>query len=228
VIVTVRSLRGSPGATTAALGLAACLEGGLYVEADCDGGAVAARFGLRREPGVTTLAAEPDATELEQHGQAAPGGLVVVPGPEDPERATLLWERAGDGIAATLARSHAAVVVDIGRGGLRSPSHRALRRVADLELVVLRPSIDELVAAAAVTGSPSGDAVRLVMVGSDRRQLGGALHVWGTVADDPGAARALVAGGNPRRFTRSPLARSLAELADRIAAEHRERRGVPA
>ena len=218
MIVTVRSLRGSPGATTAALGLAACLERGVYVEGDCDGGAVAARLGLHREPGVTTLAADPGVTGLEQHAQHTSGGLLVLPGPEDPDRASLLWERAGDALAGTFMSADASIVVDLGRGGRRSASHRAMRRVSALELIVVRPTVDELVAAASVIGNAETDPpTRLVLVGGNHRQSGAPLPVWGAIADDPGAAQALITGGSVHRFARSALARSLADLADRVA-----------
>jgi MinD-like ATPase involved in chromosome partitioning or flagellar assembly len=223
MIVVVRSLRGSPGATTVALGVAAALEAGVYIEADCDGGVVAARYGVPREPGVITLAADhADVVDLAGHGQVLPGGLLVLPGPEVATHAMRLWERVGDRVAGALRGSARTAVVDVGRGGQRSPSHRSLERLADLELVVVRPIRDQLVAlstidAAGSRGAPCG----VVVVGRGPYQPGEIeevtrLPVLGVVADDRRAADALTEGASANRFSRSPLARSLVSLADAV------------
>ncbi|MDG4795006.1 hypothetical protein [Micromonospora sp. WMMD1082] len=59
MLVVLASVSGAPGVSTAALGLAGLWpkRPGLLVEADPCGGVVAARFGLRQEPGLAALAA---------------------------------------------------------------------------------------------------------------------------------------------------------------------------
>ena len=223
MIVVVRSLRGSPGATTVALGVAAALDGGVYVEADCDGGVVAARYGVPREPGVITLAADhADAVDLADHAQVRPGGLFALPGPEVAAHAMRLWERVGDRVTGALGASALAAVVDVGRGGTRSPSHRHLERAADLELVVVRPVRDQLVALSTIVANGSrGAACSVVVVGRGPYQRGEieevtGLPVLGVVADDRRAADALTDGASASRFTRSALARSLVSLGDAV------------
>ena len=56
-VVALASVRGAPGVTTTSLLLASTFEDAPVVEADLDGGVLAVRYGLGREPGLTTLAA---------------------------------------------------------------------------------------------------------------------------------------------------------------------------
>src|SRR5262249_57798282 len=60
-LVVVAGGKGAPGATTTALGLASAWTGQrrVVVEADPDGGVLAARLGLGLAPGLMTVAAAP-------------------------------------------------------------------------------------------------------------------------------------------------------------------------
>ena len=63
-VISLASVRGAPGVTTTAVLLASTFTDGLVVEADLDGGVLAVRYGLGREPGLTTFAAGgPDVDE---------------------------------------------------------------------------------------------------------------------------------------------------------------------
>jgi hypothetical protein len=87
-LIAVASFSGSPGVTTAALGIAACWPAGaepLLAEADPSGGDLQAWYGMPDTPGMVSLAAAarrghgPDL--LAGHAARLPGGLRVLPGP---------------------------------------------------------------------------------------------------------------------------------------------------
>src|SRR4051812_17131410 len=99
--LVVGSVRSS-GATTLALALAGWIDRAVLVEADPDGGVLALRYGLGREPGLLTLAAarDVDETRLLEHTQRLPGGLPVAVAPESADRSTHLLKTAGPRVAA--------------------------------------------------------------------------------------------------------------------------------
>lgn len=222
-MIVVGSVRSS-GATTLALALAGCIEGAVLVEADPDGGVLALRYGLAREPGLATLAAsrpEPGGSILD-HAQALPGGVPVVVGPESPARATHLLTTAGPRSAQVLADSAAdiPVVVDAGRLGPSSPS-LCLVPVAQCTLVVARPAAEALVAAAERVVS-IGESARLVLAGrgpysADQVSAQLSCTALTTIADDAAAARVLAEGGSSKSLARSPLLRSTRSLAALLA-----------
>ncbi len=148
-MIVVGSVRSS-GATTLALALAASLERSVLVEADADGGLLALRYGLGREPGLLSLAASRQVSVdgILDHAQRLPGGLPVVVAPESPERATHLLRSAGARLGGLLAAIDGLdVVVDAGRLGPSSPA-LCLVPPASVALIVARPRAEELVAAA--------------------------------------------------------------------------------
>lgn len=220
--VLVGSVHGAPGATTTAAGLAACYPGGVLVEADCGGGVLAVRFGLAREPGVVTLAADRATSDqaLAAHAQPVPGGLPVVVGPESAHHAGWLWRTAGDGLAASIDRHEGVAVVDVGRLGPDNPVP-ALFPDAPV-LLVVRPRADELAVAAAHLAATGNDRrPALVLVGErpySAAEVAGELRceVLGVVADDPRGAATLWDGGSPRRLARSAFARSVRTLAEAL------------
>ncbi|MGH9156528.1 MAG: chromosome partitioning protein [Acidimicrobiales bacterium] len=221
-VIVVGSVR-SAGATTLTLALAGWLTDAVLVEADPQGGVLAMRYGLCREPGLVTLAASRDlsARAILDHAQRLPGDLAVVVGSESPERATHMLRNAGDRLAGLLARSSDFnIVVDAGRLSPFSPA-LCLVPAASATLVVARPRADELVAAAERVAA-LGPGAGLVLVGSGpyrpsevAAQLG--CPVVATIADDPRSARSLAEGGSARALSRSPLLRSVRFLAATLA-----------
>lgn len=221
-MIAIGSVR-SGGATTLALALAACLERAVLVEADADGGVLALRYGLSREPGLLTLAASRQIAgeAVLEHAQRLPGGLAVVVAPESPERATQVLRTASLRLAALLRGPLSLpIVVDAGR---LSPSSPALPLVeaASVVMVAARPRADELVAGAERVAS-LGERAGLVLVGSGpyraqdvAAQLG--CPVLGSVADDARAARTLADGGSATVLARSSLVRSVRTLASSLA-----------
>lgn len=218
--IVVGSVR-SAGATTLALSIAGWLDRVVLVEADADGGVLALRYGLSREPGLITLASARalDAASILQHSQLLPGGLPVVVAPESPDRSTHLLRTSGARVAALLDElDDVTVVIDAGR---LSPSSPAIcfAGTASEVLIVARPRAEELVAAVERVASlnAAGAQAGLVLVGAgpystqDVKQLGCAVR--GTVADDARAAAALAEGGSSKALARSALARTARELA---------------
>lgn len=234
-VLVIGSLHGSPGATTVSVGLAGCLRDAVVVEADCDGGVLAARLGLPREPGVVTLAADRDSSRgrLARHVQQAVGVSVVV-GPESSDHASWLWRSAGPQLADSLRRHDGVVIVDVGRVSPTAPTLELFGET--MTLIVARPRPDELAILAARVGALAPDRRPSVVLVGERpytradvtAELG--CDVLGAVADDPRAVETLWNGGSRRLLARSPFARSIRTLADIVAsrlAEHAELRRGP-
>lgn len=149
-LVGLCSAHGSPGVTTAALALGAAWppsREAVVVEADPFGGVVAARFGLGDTPGLGSLAVAArtglTAEILAGHAQPLPGGLLVVVGASSPEQAGAVVRDVSAPLADLAVGGGVDVVVDCGRVGPGTASVELLRR-ADLVMVVVRPSADQL------------------------------------------------------------------------------------
>ena len=224
-LVVLASARGAPGVTTTTLAAAGWLRDALIVEADLAGGVVALRYGLGREPGLLSLAADRHlgTDGVLAHAQRLPGDLPVLVGPEHPVRSSLLWRRAGQRILASLGSHHGPVLVDTGRLG-HDDRDDSLLTAASLILVVLRPRGEEVVAAAQHIESHAGSApLALVVVGDGAytsREVGGQLgcEVLGELPEDRRSAMSLEAGGSLGALRRAPLARAARGLAESIAA----------
>jgi MinD-like ATPase involved in chromosome partitioning or flagellar assembly len=173
-VIAVASARSSVGATRLAVELALAWhrsgEPALLVEADPDGGVLAARLGLAAAPNLTELAGRArsgiDATVLHGCAQPGPHGLPVVVAHAGPEQTAAALRAAGDRLADGLARSRSHVVVDVGRLRPSSPA-LPLADAADAALVLLRPQLDELTSLAArLALLPASTATGLVLVGA--------------------------------------------------------------
>lgn len=239
-LVALGSLKGSPGVTTAAVGLAARWRRGeqpVVVECDPAGGDLLARFRLETSPGLVSLAAaarrgvEPGL--VWQHTQRLPGGLPVVVGPAgaDQARAALnqlgavqpgVLRRAGD-------RAGTVVIADCGRLDPGTP-WAGVAGDADMAVLLARAHDDALshVATRLASGKGLPPSVCFVLVGGGyptaeiEDVLG--IEVTARLPDDPRAAAALggVPAGRRSAAARSALLQALeslaGELADGIAA----------
>lgn len=222
-VVALASVRGAPGVTTTSLLLASTFEDAPVVEADLDGGVLAVRYGLGREPGLTTLAAAgPEEGEWRAHAQEA-GGVPVLVGPDAPLASAALWRTAGDRITHKLVASDGVAVVDAGR--LRAPI--PMVAASDLLAILVHPVAEQLVALTHVLPrlplSIDG-RVGVVLVGDGpyRRaeiERSIAVEVLGELPVDRDAAEAMRAGrGSRTRLSRSRLARSVSALGSQIGA----------
>ncbi|MGY4898621.1 hypothetical protein ACWEEK_23940 [Micromonospora aurantiaca (nom. illeg.)] len=234
MLVVVASVSGAPGVSTAALGLAALWPSrpGLLVEADPCGGVVAARFGVRQEPGLAALAA------AARHGlpsggpaqfvQSLPLGVHAVVGPGAAETAA--------GAVSVLAAQPEAVaglapvvVVDAGRLYPGSPAHGLLRRVDALVLVTAGGTehLDHVdTRLAALRASMRTRGVGLAVAGKTRytseeisSRLG--VPVWTHLPSDRWGAAGLCGRMSGPAWTRTRLAQALRALAAALAARAR-------
>lgn len=220
-IIALASVRGAPGVTTTSLLLASMLTDAAVVEADLDGGVLAVRYGLGREPGLTTFAAsgQEDGNGWRAHAQDA-GGVPVLVGPDAPGASASLWRTAGEHITQKLVAADGIAVVDAGR--IRSPV--PIVSASDLLAVLVCPVAEQLVALSYLLPTLRQAArgqVTAVLVGAGpynaadvERSL--AVTVFGELPDDRDAAEALRNGGSKARLVRSRLARSASGLADRM------------
>lgn len=130
--VVLGSVTGGPGVSTLAAGLTAVWPDGsdtaVLVEADPDGGRLAAELGVAAEPGLVAAALSargPGCLGADLVAQSAVqiDGWWLMPGPPSPEQAWAVLSRS----AAVLARVFSATpeigwVVDCGRLSTRSPA----------------------------------------------------------------------------------------------------------
>lgn len=234
MLIAICSVKGSPGATTWSVALAARWPQParvVLVECDPSGGSVAARFGLAPAPGLVSLAAaarrDTTAELLWSHVQPLPGGLPVVAAPPgaDYTRAalhTLLDSRRQSvSVLRSAATAPGAVVIaDCGRLDSTSPAV-SIAREANRVLLLVRPHADELAQLAAGLSMVDLWSMRpdLVLVGpgypaSDvARELG--MPVLASIPDDVRGARALCGHPGGRR---GPARSALGNAAHRIAA----------
>lgn len=216
-VISLASVRGAPGVTTTALLLASTFTDGLVVEADLDGGVLAVRYGLGREPGLTTFAASGHDVEggWRAHAQDA-GGVPVLVGPDAPGASASLWRTAGERITHKLVAADGVAVVDAGR--LRSPV--PLVAASDLLAVLVNPVADQLVALThlvptlrqAVRGRVAVVLVGAGPYGAAEVELSVGVSVVGELPNDPDAAEVLRVGGSRSRLARSQLARAVGAL----------------
>ena len=236
-LVAVGSVRGGPGATTLAVALAATWarpgRSPFLVEADPDGGVLAARFGLGHRPSLTELGVRgrsaicaddlwPAAQALAAPGADDPVPVVVAHSSADQCQAAL--RTVGPRLGALLeSLPDHDVVADVGRLRPGSPAMPVVEE-ASLVLVVLRPRLEDIDAVAQrITALNERGAVRLVLVGE--RPYAAAevasvlgVDVLGVVADDVRSAVVLRGDGPVHGIGRLPLLRSVRALAGRVAA----------
>lgn len=231
--VLLGSAKAAPGVTTAVLALASVWPPDrplLVVEADPDGGVLAARCGLAAEPGLATLAVAGrrslDPGGLTRHSQSLPGpdvaALVGPPAAEQTRRALDLCAQALAGVLGDLAGAD--VLIDAGRLG---PSTAAwpLVHASDSVLLVARPQLEELQLLPARLRAlrPVACRVGLLLVGErpyPPTEVAAALDVpvIGVLADDANAAAAL--GGERRGagLARSALVRTARDTVTAVRA----------
>jgi len=249
MLVSVLSLKGSPGATTLAVALAARWPApahALVVEADPSGGDLGLRFSLSSTPGLVSLAAAArrggEAELVWRHTQPLPGGLPVIAAPPDAEQAraalAALAPDPGGGpgvLRAAADRPGTVVVVDCGRVDPGSPA-LAIVRSADVVVLLSRAHADDLAhlpRRLPAVGRWSPNPV-LVLVGQGyssaevARELG--VAPLGRVPHDPNGAAVLCGRPNTARRTGSGPSRSaLGRFAHRLATQlaTRERPAPP-
>ncbi len=237
-LIMVASVKGSPGATTAALALAATWPRPvLLAELDPDGGDIRYRLDasdgepLDAEPGLHTFAAAvmegPDVRDFTQELRGGLEVLVGLPTAEHSEQVERRWASVGALLEATDARD---VVADCGRLTPISPIEELFPYAAAL-LLVTRPTVDGVahlrarieamddappVFVAVVTGQSDNRSPRQVQDILDDAEL--PATVLGRIAYDPIGAGTL-AGEWSDRLSRSLLMRSARDVAGKLVRE---------
>lgn len=231
------STHGSPGVTSTVVGLAAAWRDAtgrpvLVLEADPDGGVLAARFDeLRADRTIADVAVEVRRTfdlevvlsSAQQLWSAVPA--VVAP-PSAEQTASALGaaaERLASGLAAV---GQMDVLVDIGRLSTRSPAMPfAIRAVTTVLLT--RPTFEAVASLTTRVGELRGRGCDVVVATIGEHPYhpqdvasAADAHVIASLPDDPRAAAAFAGlAGNERRVQRSLLWRTLADLATRLVAQ---------
>ncbi|MFF4506660.1 hypothetical protein [Streptomyces sp. NPDC001401] len=241
-LVALCSLKGSPGVTTAALGLAAgwpSAEQPVVVECDPAGGDLLGRYRLETAPGLMSLAAaarhraEPGL--VWQHTQRLPGGLPVVVGPAGADQARASLSQLAPSETGVLRRAAnrvgTVVIADCGRIGPDSPALEVVRE-ADVMLLLARARDDALahVATQWHTAARWSRRCCFVLVGdgypTDEVERELEVEVMARIPEDPKGAAAL--GGRPGRRSapaRSPLGRTMVRIAELTSSRALEAAG---
>ena len=228
-VVVLGSAKASPGVTTLALAMALSWprrsSGVRVVEADPDGGALAARLGLRAEPNLATLAVAGrrglDGSMLLEHEREVADGVTLLAAPASGEQVVASISAIGPTLGSTLLESGPDNLVDAGRLTGRSALFE-LARSAPLTLLVATPRRDEVetVAARGAALRDAGCAVALVCnqvrsstEAAEFADVAG-LDLIGVVGHDRRAAAGLSGDGalSDRLLARSSLLRQAADL----------------
>jgi len=239
VIVSLSSVRGSPGVTSWSLLLASAwprtseLER-VVVEADADGGVLAARYGLGVDPGVAALVAAcrrhrggPVGLELDEVARRIAERVWVVPAPESAERSMPVWGSCMDEVATVAARDDRVWLVDCGRLSRSSPALAFASR-CELAVVVCGPGQEDLVSVPSRLANlqrAGAAAAGVLVVGrvdyglAELRSFFGTALVWQvrSVRDLPALAKLVLTSRRARRtWVWREAVEVAAEIADRL------------
>jgi hypothetical protein len=230
----VASLRGSPGATTLVMGLGAAWPATtgrtrLVMEADPDGGVLAARFDVLRADrtiadAAVALRREFDLARLLETSRTVWGGLSVVPAHPSAEQTSSVLTNAGERMAVALASvSDLDAVVDVGRLTARSPALPLARR-AVTTLVVSRTRFEDVASLSTRVRELRAAGVNpgLVAVGSrpyepEAVASEAEIPLLAVLPHDAASAAVLSGeGAGDARLRRSLLWRTICELSSRL------------
>jgi hypothetical protein len=230
-LFALTSAKHSPGVSTLAAALAALTaehNPALLLEADPSGGDLAARAGLRLEPGLSTLAGAARhgllPGLLNQHLQALGSGAGALVAPTNPEHAASALRSLGGRLPLAIASSDATAFADLGRWSNDHPAADLLH-AADAVVVLITPTVEGVEHArsrlAAMHVEPS---LLMVVAVGDRpygteeigRALGGPVMA---IEVDRRSAETVAAGfALDRWLRRSPLLRSARSVLDRLGS----------
>ena len=220
-VIAVGSVRGSPGATLLALDIARFIPGDtLLIEADPDGGCLAARLDLAVKPGLTELAGAARvgiaAGDLWRFAQPTEHGVAVVVAHPAAEPVQAALRAAVNHVGSSLSSLGQPVVIDVGRLRPGSPA-LGFAALADHLVISSDNSVEAIVALTHRATLLRTLASTFVVLGSskpyssaDVSAASGQL-VWGVV---PSARE----GGSRRVRRRSTALRSLVHSLTSIPA----------
>lgn len=232
-IIAVGSAKSSPGVTNLSVGLGLSWESttgrrAVLVEADGDGGVLAARFGLASTPSLVELSGtarhELTMDRLRASCQSLAGQLPALVAPGCGETTTLVLTPLAKRLADGLGRlDDMDALVDVGRIRRDSPAGDLIKR-CDLLVLVVRPQFDQLVPLVHQARRMKSDDIptALVCVGDrpyppTEMAKASQINLLGVMAHEPRVAQAL-GRGLPvnQRHRRLLMWRTLSELVHRI------------
>lgn len=234
-LICVTGSKGSPGATTFAAALAFTAGSDttwvMLVDADPDGGDLAALLGVGTDPGLVSLAAASrhrfTPEEIGRHLQPVGPGVGLLAAPSAAEQSASALSSLGRPFADALSVciDGSAVVADLGRWRPGTPA-ADLVRAASVTVLVLHPSVAGVAHARSVLADLQSRAMRVVVaVHGDRPygpdEVAAALRVESVlvVPVDRSGAAALAGGGGNRWLRRAPLARVARSLVNTLGSE---------
>lgn len=224
--IAVGGVKHAPGATTLAVTLAGLVGAdALLVEADPQGGDIAARSGLPLDPGLLTLAAAARRGLTPQlfdaHTQRLANEATALLAPSSPNHAHAALAGLRAPLAALLTDRAGVTVIDVGRWDPRSGATEVALS-ADVAVLLFRPTVGGVEHARTRLDLLSGTRTVFVAVGDQPYGAsevsaalgGGAVHV---IADDQKGAE-LAGSGAPfdRWLRRTNYTRSVAALLDAL------------
>lgn len=233
MIVSLGSIKGAPGVTSWTVLLATAWPAAhaperVVLEADPDGGALGARYGLGVEPGAVSLIAAArrataGAVAIEHHGRALGEGLWAVPGPDGREQARSVWASGAEALADHVDADERLWLVDLGRLDLDGPVWPLVER-SRLCVVVVSGRTEDLVRLPSAVERLANAAIAagILVCGpmeykvADVADFAATPHVWhvARVDDLPVIAAGAAGGGRARRTW---LWRSAIDVAARMA-----------
>jgi hypothetical protein len=217
-VIAVGSVHGSPGTTSLALDLARmCGPDALLIEADPDGGCLAARLDLSVRPGLTELAGAARvgiaAEDLWRFAQATSHGVAVVVAHPAAEQVHAALRAAVHHVGTALPSLGVDTVIDVGRLRPGSPA-LGFAAAADRTLVLTDSNVESVVAVHHRGQLLGGVAQPLVVLTADKP--------YG-IAEVAATCGQLVWGVVPRstgRRSHRRRATALARLVAELLAEH--------
>lgn len=230
--IALGSVKGAPGVTTTVLAIAAVWPEHrplVVVEADPDGGVLAARRALGFDPGLVGLAAScrRGSTDVSAHSQPLSDSVRLVVAPSTAAQVRASLAAAGRDLWPALT-SDSDVVFDCGRLTLASPAIE-LAACADHTLVLARPTLEDiaLVRDRIAPLRSVGITPRIVLIddGPYRTdEVGAAVDapVVARLPIDHRAADALNGVAAHHRLHRSRLLRAARALVDDLTAADRD------
>lgn len=240
MLTALISAKGSPGATTAALALAAVSNRGLMVECDPSGGSIECWTGVSAEPGLMRVASalrrscEPDSVRI--GARPSPPGVAVVHAPTSGTMTESALMSIGEQIPAALNGAPEMVFVDAGRWSRSQPT---AGRIAgcDVVLIVCVPTVAGIAAVTSLIEAVAATTARpgLLLVGDrpyspDEISAVTRTPVVGVLPWDSRAVNGLITDGVTKTWLRSSLARSASTIVTRLqpAATDSDERGAVA
>ncbi|WP_419849501.1 hypothetical protein [Candidatus Poriferisocius sp.] len=232
-IIAVGSAKASPGATTLSVGLGLSWEAttgrrAVLIEADGDGGVLAARFGLASTPSLVELSAtarhELTIDRLQSSCQLLADQLPTLVAPGCGDTTSLVLAPLAKRLATGLGQlDDIDAVVDVGRVRQHSPAVEFVQH-CDLLVLVARPQFDQLVPLVHQARRVISHDIptSLVCVGDrpyppTEMAKASQLNLLGVMSHEPRVAQALEHGlPANQRHRRLLLWRTLAELVHRI------------